>query len=333
MATLLTNSKMPPALAARIEASVAGRRGQPLPTRRVTPRLKSLVRAGVVVAVAALVTSVVVSRRRERDAFERDRASLVAAVAKESASLTDADRHVVERVEGILLRLGGAYEWDVVSAEARAPGAIGALLARPAMYVRGPLEDFGSAAGVRRAAGASLKDALVVCLVDPPAARTEKALLPKVRAAYGSVATVEQRTANVRRLHEAETGMPLLAAPWLARVQAAKEPSELTALRTELERAPVARAKQAARAEVLLVAVDEPGAQGGLTELDGERAHDVRVALVDLATEKVLLRVRRHVDPSPWSQSARTDFASGLDACALAFDVRAADAVARADAK
>ena len=323
MPTLLTNTKMSPALAARIEASVAGRRGQPLPTRRITPRLKSLVRVGVVLAAAAIVTSVVVARRREHDAFEKDRAALLAAVDKESASLTEKDRHAVERVEALVPRLGGTYEGDVVAPEVRAPGAIGALLARPAMYLRGPLDDFANAAGVKRAAGASLKDALVVCLLDPPAARTEKALLPKVRAAYGSVATVEQRTPNVRRLHEAETGMPLLASPWAARVRAAKEPGELAALRTELERAPLARAKEAARAEVLLVAVDEPAAPGGLTELDGERAHDVRVALVDLASEKVLLRVRRHVDPGPWSQSARTDFASGLDACALAFDVRA----------
>jgi hypothetical protein len=128
----------------------------------------------------------------------------------------------------------------------------------------------------------------------------------------------------VRRLHEAEIGLPLLLPPWSAKVSAASEPRELAPLKTELERAPLARAKEALRAQVLLVVIDEPGAAGSLTELDGERAHDVRVILVDLATDRVVLRQKRHVDPSPWSQSARTDFATGLDSCALAFDVRAA---------
>ena len=327
MATLLVTPKMPRALAARVEASVSGRRGMPS-RRRFTPRLVSIVRMGVVMAILSLVSFVALAWRGEKLAFEKDRGALLVAVQKESATLTDADKGAVARIEAWLPRFGGTYEGDFVAPELRGGGGAGAaamaaLVARPIVYLRGPLEDFGSVEGARRAAGASLKDAFTVCLADPPPARAEKALLPKVRSAYGSVAAVEQRTPNMRRLGEAETGMPLFAPPWTARVLAAKEPKELTALRTELERAPLARAKQAVRAEVLLVVVDEPGAAGGLTELDGERAHEVRVAFVDLAASKVLLRLRRKVDPSPWSQSARTDFASGLDACALAFDVRA----------
>jgi hypothetical protein len=325
MPTLLTTAKMSPALAARVEASVAGRRG--MPGRRFSkPRLVSIVRMGVVLTILSLVSFVALAWRGEKLAFEKERATLLAAVQKESATLTPADSGALARIEAWLPRFGGAYEGDVVAPSLRGAGgaaAMAALVARPLVYVRGPLEDFASIEGARRAAGASLKDALAVCLADPPTARTEKALLPKVRAAYGSVAAVEQRTPNMRRLHEAEAGMPLLSPPWSARVVAAKEPKELASLKTELDRAPLARAKQAVRAEVLLVVVDEPGAPGGLTELDGERAHDVRVAFVDLAANQVVLRLRRRVDPSPWSQTARTDFASGLDACALAFDVRA----------
>ena len=330
MPTLLVTSKMSPALAARVEASVSGRRGRPSTQRFTTPRLMSIVRLVIVLTVVSVVVAVVMVRRGEQQAFDRGRASLLATVQKESAQLTPADRGAVARIEAWLPRMGGAFEGDLVVPELRAPGALGALVMRPMVYVRGPLEDFASIEGSRRAAAASLKDALVVCLADPPSARTEKALLPKVRVAYGSVASVETRTPNVRRLHEAEVGMPLLSPPWSARVVAAKEPKELAALRTELERAPLARARQAVRAEILLVAVDEPGAPGGLTELDGERAHDVRVAVVDLAAGKVLVRVRRRVDPTPWTQTSRTEFASGLDACALAFDVRAAaEATAR----
>ncbi len=323
MPTLLTTPKMSPALAARVEASVAGRRGGERSARGSAPRLKSIVRAFVALALAGIVVTVVVTIRQEKAAFARDRAAAVAAVQKETAGLTGADFGAAARMEAWAARLAGAYEGDVALPELRAPGALGAELARPAVYLRGPLDELGSVPGVRRAAAASLKDAFLVCLVDPPAARTEKALLPKVRVAYGTVAAVEQRTPNFRRLYDAQVGLPLLSPSFAARVEAAADPRELAGLKGELDRAPLARARHALHAEVLLVVLDEPAPPGGLTELDGERAHDVRVALVDLAGERVLLRARRRVDPSPWSQNARTDFASGLDACALALDVRA----------
>jgi hypothetical protein len=135
---------------------------------------------------------------------------------------------------------------------------------------------------------------------------------------------MEQRTANVRRLHEAAAGLPVLLPPWAARVRQARDLPELQGLRRELERAPMAAAKQAARAEVLLVALDEPGDGKGPTELDGERPHQVRVALVDLKSDRVLLRVRRQVDPSWISATARSEYAGGLDACALGYDLRSA---------
>jgi hypothetical protein len=70
--------------------------------------------------------------------------------------------------------------------------------------------------------------------------------------------------------------------------------------------------------------MDEPGGPGGTTELDGERPHDVRVALFDLQQRNALLRFRRHVDPSAFSDRGRASRASELDACALSFDVREA---------
>ena len=57
------------------------------------------------------------------------------------------------------------------------------------------------------------------------------------------------------------------------------------------------------------------------TELDGERPHDVRIGLVDLTSAKMLLRLRKRVDPTWISMNARAQYASGLDACALAMDV------------
>ena len=122
-------------------------------------------------------------------------------------------------------------------------------------------------------------------------------------------------------MHEAEVGLPFLLPPWADRVRAAETEREITTLKIELDRAPLEKAKAALKANLLLVAIDESSKGTGPTELDGERAHDVRVGLVDLAAAKILLRLRKHVDPSGWSASARTEFATGLDGCALAFDI------------
>jgi hypothetical protein len=67
--------------------------------------------------------------------------------------------------------------------------------------------------------------------------------------------------------------------------------------------------------------VDEPADGTGPADLDGERAHFVRVGLFDLTKSSVLLRARRRVDPGAWSNAARAEYSSGLDACALAFDL------------
>jgi hypothetical protein len=69
--------------------------------------------------------------------------------------------------------------------------------------------------------------------------------------------------------------------------------------------------------------MDEAGDPNVPAELDGERPHDVRVALVETKTGRALLRMHAHVDPSVWNAGTRPEYASGLDACALAFDARA----------
>jgi hypothetical protein len=105
---------------------------------------------------------------------------------------------------------------------------------------------------------------------------------------------------------------------------------DLSRLERELHAAKLDETTAAARARLVLFVVDEPSAPGGVTELDGERPHDVRVTLVSLEQPKPLLRVRRRVDPSVFSDRGRANHASALDSCALSFDVR--EAVARGDA-
>ena len=193
------------------------------------------------------------------------------------------------------------------------------------LYVRGPAASFTDPAKIAPAAALSAKDGLVLCLLSPPESRTESTITARARRAYGRLLTVEDATPNVRRFHELEVGLPFLAPSFEARVVGASGAAELVSLERAFDKAPIAEAKRAVRSEVLLAAFDEPGDPHGPTEIDGERAHDVRVVLVDIASGATLFRVRRHVDPGRVaSTSARIQYASGIDSCALAFDVRVA---------
>jgi hypothetical protein len=324
MATLLVNAKMNPALAARVDASVRGQSAAigARSRSRGRRRLSSFARLLLVVAVLALVYGMVMTRRLSQRELERSRGALLETVRRESATLTPDDQLAVSRAEGWLRKLSGAYEGDVIDDGIRGPGALGAALSRPMVYVRGPIATFSASHdAIAMAAATSGKDALLVCLLEPAPARTERALLDKTRVAYLGGGELEARSPHVRRLHEAIVGLPLLAPSWAEGARTTTDASELARMTRQLERAPIERARQAAKAGLLLAAMDEPGEGQGPTELDGERPHAIRVGLVDVATGRVLLRIRRSVDPSWISPARRPTYASGLDSCALAFDI------------
>jgi hypothetical protein len=321
MATFLTTAAMEPELAARIEASVRGRKKKP-GGAVLQPRLVSFARFGLILLVVAIVCSVVGVRRREREELSGARAELLTRARTQSQSLTEADRTSVARTEAWLVAFSRVFEGELVADELREPGALSATLRRPLVYVRGAIGAFSSSRLIAEASATSQKDAFLACMLDPPASRAEKDLLTKVRLAYAGGAAMEQRTSHARRLYEAEASMPLLTPAWAARVERAEDLVAVAKLRRDFERAPIEAGKRAVRAELLLVAMDEPGEGSGATELDGERAHWVRVGLVDLASGRILVSTRNRVDPSWISLAKRAEYASGLDACALAFDVQ-----------
>lgn len=322
MATFLTTTKMKPEFRARLDANVRGKRA--LPGGRLAPRSRSWLRlAAFGVSVAAVVTLAVVVRR--------DRAELVAArnqllerARREAATLATEDQRTLERVKEWLERQSGAYGGDTIASELRGEVAFTTALSRPMIYVRGPLGSFRSAVGLAESAGTSRKDALVACLMDPPPSRDEKSLLVRARTAYGGGGRALDPTAHVALFRDALAGMPFLGADWLARVSSADSARELQRLQRDFERAPLAQARRAAKAELLLFAMDEPPTRPGPVELDGERAHDVRVGLADLRARKLLLQLRLPVDPSFISIDLRAEYAGAIDSCALAVDVRAA---------
>lgn len=319
MPTFLTTHKMSPELAARIEASVRGHR--PGGGKPSAARLVGVLRLGAIALIVTITCWLFLQRRRAQQELEAERATLIDQVRRESGTVSRAEMELVTRVQTFVARSAGKYEGDSLAPELRGAAALAATLARPTVYFRGRLANVGSSVGFAESAAASFKDAFVLCLLAPPASRSEKALLAKARAAHAGDDRMSP-AAHVERLYDAIAGFPVLAPAWEARVAAAETRSELKKLQTIFRRSPLQAAKRAAKAQLLLFVLDEPGDRKGPTELDGERPHHVRVGLVEVATQKLLLRLRRHVDPGWISAAVRAEYASGIDSCSLALDVR-----------
>lgn len=321
MATSLTTPKMSPELAARVEASVRqGRRTTP--GARWTAHWISMLRLGVAVLLLAGLSAIAIGHQRELEQMEQERASLLSAVRSEVASVEERQRTRVLAIPQVLERASRSYPGDLLTPEIRGEAAFHEQITRPALYVRGPLARFRRPEEILSVTASSYTDAFTLCLVDPPGSRSEKALLSRARSALARGERLERATSHIESLHDALLGLSFLAPEWLARVEATENRLALQKLRRAFESAPLASAKKALRSEMLWFVIDEPGEGPGPTELDGERAHPVRVGLFDLASQKMHLLLRRPVDPSWISPAARAEHARGIDSCSLALDVR-----------
>ena len=90
--------------------------------------------------------------------------ALLAEVQGHASKVTDADKAMVSRVEAWLPNHSGAYEGDFVADSLRAEGAFAATMARPMVYLRGPLDSFVRT-GIAGIAESTFRDALVLCLL------------------------------------------------------------------------------------------------------------------------------------------------------------------------
>ena len=320
MPSFLVTRRMSPELRARVLSSVRGRprAGAPQRLSPVVARLR-LVTIAVIVAAVALLLHVRQQRLRQ---LEQSRAALLQKVQGHAAQLTAPDRQLPTRVERAVERETAAtYGGDRLPEALRTQGALAELLTAPTLYLRGPLEALSRAGGVAQVAPGSWTDAFVLCLLEPPDARSEKALRAKARVAHSRAAG--ESTAHVQRLAPVLEVLPLLSADWQQRIATSR-----SAALKDYERlyslAPVLAALKAVKARQLLLVVDEPGDASTPAELDGERRHAVRVALSDLNDGEVELRFRHDVDPSWLSDATRAEHASGVDSCALALDLRKA---------
>ncbi len=320
MPTLLTTRRMSPELAARVRRSVRGR--DVAPGARLAPRAMAVLRFTALALVVGSAAWLFFVHRRSSAELERARAEQLARFQREAKPLGKEQRNLPQRVKPWLSKGAGPYEGDFVAPELRGAEAFDATLARPTVYVRGPVEGFHTDTAVSESAGASLKDTFVYCLLDTPKSRSEKVFHSRARAVYSSSVKFREATAHVERLQAALVGLPYLAPGWESRLREAETELELDKLTRAFDRAPLEAARRAAKSSQLLFLLDEPGDGTGPTELDGERPHQVRVHLVDLESQKLLLRLRRRVDPAFISAAARAEYASAIDGCQLALDVR-----------
>jgi hypothetical protein len=321
MPSFLVTKHMSPALAARVLASVSGHHpGQP--KAKLRP-FKAVLRLVAFVVLAGAVAVVLDVRQQRALELEQQRAELLRSIESAGSGLSKSDRELAKRVDAAVAQHAvPAYAGDLISPSLRDDQQLAALLALPTLYLRGPLEMLARTGGVARAALSSFKDAFALCLVDPPEARTEKALLAKARAAERSAGAAE--LAHFERLEPLLQALPLLGPDWTHRVQTAESAATLAGYRKLFEVAPLRAAVRAAKARQLLLVLDEPGDAKVPAELDGERPHAVRVVISDLGSGELALRFRHEVDPSWLSAKARAEHASGIDSCALAVDLRRA---------
>src|SRR5260370_24111407 len=119
---------MSPALAARVESSVSGRRVRPGESV-LGPRAKSMLRLALVLLVGLGVYSFGDARRKDAKKLERDRTALLDMLSVQAESLTAEEKAALARDEAVLQRLAGAYEGDLVD-----PSLV---LSRSAVDVRG----------------------------------------------------------------------------------------------------------------------------------------------------------------------------------------------------
>ncbi len=319
MATFLATKKMSPALRARLEVSVSGRK--PGDARAWAPSRAALIRLAVLVSLVVLLATILLAKQRSDQELAQQRATLLERLRGERVGLPPNFKTLVSRQYLWFESSARAYAGDQIDPSIREDTAFSAELLRRMLYVRGPLESFARPTGIAESAAHSYRDAFLLCLLDPPAARSEKVLLSRARKALTGV---EQTlvAAHVTRYLELLVGLPYLLPDWEARVQVAESSFELEKLTRRFDEAPIRAAKQAAHAELGLLVMDEPNDGSGPTELDGACPHYVRVELRELRTNKLLLRLRRHVDPGWISPSIRWEHANGINSCGLGLDIR-----------
>jgi hypothetical protein len=273
--------------------------------------------------VGVVIWSVAARLQSDRAQLEDTRRELEQRVERLQTSLSPTERQLWERAAPWLEAGARSADADWTDPQLLDSGKYQAWLERPALYVRGKVESFVEPSAGRQAALESFPDAFVWCLLAPPPSRGEKELAAHIGSLQPRALRNDPPFGNLRPLHDALVALHYSAPDWLSSVRTSERLDRVQRLARDWEQARVEPKRAALRAELLIYLFDEPKTPGTVVELDGASDHWVRVGVVDLASNRPLLRARRHLDPSWISTARRVRIASALDGCRLAFDLRA----------
>lgn len=310
MPSLLVNSSMPKALRTRIETALVS----DLRQRTLFPgrgRARKYIRAVLALASIALSWTLVVTYRQSRREVEQKRSATLSSYQRLAATADTATRARIASARERIAQLGAAKNgWSEVGGHAE----VAALAGRPLLYLRADAHTLQRPSGSEAAARDSEVDALAACLVTPPANLRESTLL----RAIGKSAP----KGHVHALSEALAALDFFDSNFAEQVRSAEHMQELEHLATRLTRPTLEQAVLSLRAEVLLVVIDEPKAEGVVSDFDGEAAHAIRLAAIDLASARVIWQHRAEVDPAWISDKSRLAYSRALNGCRLAYDLR-----------
>jgi hypothetical protein len=250
---------------------------------------------------AALVGGLVFyAIRADREVKDR-RGKILAKQRSVAAELGPKWLPMQERIEATTTELAKSYAGDHVE-----PGLVPSeIQTQPGVYLRLRLAEAASSTELRTTAKESVKDGFVGCF-----SHATKA------SELNDAGAFPEQPWNLRLAYASTR---ILTAPWIADVEAADGDLRLRVFEQQLESAmkteiPLA-IEMVTRAKYFLVILDEdvPEAKtgdAGVTEESLQLVpHPARVALVDLATGKTLVRLRRESNATflPVGENAVTD--------------------------
>jgi hypothetical protein len=323
MPSSLVNPKMNPALASRVTSSLRGKRGSG-PATPTSPSRTLLIRLGALAAVSAIALAVVREVQTRNEQLRGAKQALLLARAELQSTLTPRARAIGERVTRLLTREANSYHGAVRHEQLGGLADWDALLSRPIVYARVEVDKVSQPERFDAALSESRKDAFVACLKQPPEGRGEKELMKRVTDAFGQGA--QEYTSNLHRVHDALVTLRVLDPAIDRQIERAEELQPVISIQHTWDQAHIDERLPAVFGEIVIALLDEPKVKDTPVELDGASVHGVRLIVVDISREQdqVLLRTHFDLNPSWVSERRRHQYAQGLEACRMAYDVRTA---------
>jgi hypothetical protein len=317
MGTFLTSPKMNPALRARVERAVSHRLRakqnaaqlgyQPF-EGRAPFAVARLVPIAALAFVLALGFSMHLSGKRE---LENERNALLSTLSQRRAGLPAGYQGFVAATDRVLAEAASETALPDFVDPSLNRSALDTQLQRPAVYVHASATELRDAKKLDDAVGASIKDPFLWCLLRA-SSTNERELLGKVKGTYFGGAKLDEETSTVRRLGDARMGLEVLGPTFEEVVRHARDIPTLKRLEKVLAAAPTEHAGKAASAEILIVVSDAVGPGG---------AKETRVSVVEIASQRLLLRVRPRVDGDAGGAKAGSH-REQVEGCGMALAVR-----------